>query len=74
MPYAQIRHEYETQVLAPFRRIEMLEAENKQLRAALELIAMGTQTSSGDLAGATWEELRHVQIARDALKALAVES
>jgi hypothetical protein len=66
MPYAQIRHEYETQVLAPFRRIEMLEAENKQLRAALELIAMGTQTSSGDLAG--------VQIARDALKALAVES
>jgi hypothetical protein len=48
-------------------RLAAEELRSARLRAALELIAMGTQTSSGDLAGATWEDLRHVKIARVAL-------
>jgi len=37
------------------------------LTQALELIASATKTSSGDIQGATWIEIGHVQIAREAL-------
>ena len=46
------------------------EAQVAVLREALQQIASGKATSSGDLMGATWEELRHVKIARVVLAAL----
>ena len=57
----------EDNVLA-WRRVEQLREENTWLRKGLERIAKGAWTSSGDLAGATWDELIACRIAKETLE------
>ena len=47
---------------------KILQRDNKRLRNGLEGIAKGAWTSSGDLAGATWNELIACRIAKETLE------